>query len=124
MNITAKGQIYEDTYDYNKLKTTINMSDIYSFLIKEVGTKVSRYQSDLYYDIHMIEEAIKNLNSEVFLIGLRESGVDSKSFITASNGSREYINIYKVDISIDLNEKEIKAELTEVYLTEIDIYNV
>ena len=110
--IREVGQIYRDTYDTN-YKTTINMSSIYSFLIKEVGTKVSHYQSDVYYNINMIEKAINNLTSEVFIVALMKSGVDSKLFVENSIG-RNYINIYQISINVDFNKMEITAELVEV----------
>lgn len=88
------------------------MSSIYSFLIKEVGTKVSSYQSDVICDINMIQDAIDNLRTEDFLVGLRESGVDSRSFIEA--GTRKYIDIYCILVEVDVNANDIRVVLTRV----------
>lgn len=90
-------------------KADICMSGIYSFLVKEVGTKVSSYQSDIIYDINMIQDAIDNLRTEEFLIGLRESGVDSKTFIEA--GKREYIDIYYIFVNVNVKTNDIKVIL-------------
>lgn len=67
-------------------RTEINMSDVYSVLIKEAA-KCNYYASDLIYDIREIEERLKSFdtgNEECFepiLIGFRKMGVDGNSFV-------------------------------------------
>lgn len=112
MKIYCDGNLAEET-PYGNKKADISLSGIFSFLIKEVGTKVDAYQSDLYYDLKAIEAAVKTLRNETFLIGLREMGVDHKAFIECRN-HEEYINIYKVDVSVDFNNNKISVILEEV----------
>lgn len=102
MEIVCKGWVSQG-------KADISISDIFSFLIKEVGTKVTNYASDIYYDLRMIDESIKQLKSDNFLIGLRESGVDGNDFIKMREERPDiygspYINIYSVDVKVSKDE--------------------
>lgn len=110
MEIVCKGWVSQG-------KSDVNVSDIFSFLIKEVGTKVTNYASDIYYDLRMIDEAIKECKSDNFLIGLRDSGVDGKEFIKLREERPDiygspYINIYSVGVRV--SKKEIIVVLRTV----------
>ena len=98
-------------------KASISLSPIFCFLIKEVGTKVKYFQSDLFIDMKNIEKAVENLENLDYYLGLRESGVDGKMLINIRKKHPEfygnYINIYKVVIEVDEREKEIRVTLTE-----------
>ena len=76
---TAYGSIYE--WD-RKTYVNINMSSIYTALIKEAA-KCDNYASDVLYDIkHVEEELYENMKetSNVFF-GFRDMGVDHKEYI-------------------------------------------
>lgn len=76
---TATGNIYE--WDGEK-RVSINMSSIYTALIKEAA-KCENYASDVLYDIkHVEEELYENMKetSNVFF-GFRDMGVDHKEYI-------------------------------------------
>lgn len=120
MEIICRGYLYRDEIG-SPLKGEVNYSDIFSFLIKEVGTKVTNYASDLFYDLKTIHEAITkdNPKSENFLIGLRESGVDGKACIEMRKERPDiygcpYINIYSVDIKVDKENRDFCVVLSTV----------
>lgn len=76
---TATGNIYE--WD-GENRVSINMSSIYTALIKEAA-KCENYASDVLYDIkHVEEELYENMKetSNVFF-GFRDMGVDHKEYI-------------------------------------------
>ena len=76
---TACGSIYE--WD-RKTYVNINMSSIYTALIKEAA-RCDNYASDVLYDIkHVEEELYENMKetSRVFF-GFRDMGVDHKDYI-------------------------------------------
>lgn len=77
--IKATGSIYEWN---DKTHVSINMSSIYTALIKEAA-KCENYASDVLYDIkHVEEELYENMKetSNVFF-GFRDMGVDHKEYI-------------------------------------------
>ena len=109
--LRTKGNYRYDEFGRGeKIGADVNRSDIMSYLIKEVGTKVIHYQSDLYYDLHTINEAIDNWKPDEIMddiyVGLRESGVDGNSFVIAgvvnSSTARgfvdRYIELYKISL--------------------------
>lgn len=115
--IVCKGQIYKEFYD-SPLKCNINVSDIFSFLISEVGRKVEHYASDLFYDLKMIDSDIKNMcKHEVYLLGIREMGVDSKYFVLEKlknadlYGTKCYYDIYKIEL---ITGEEMTVTLSKV----------
>lgn len=76
---TACGSIYE--WD-RKTYVNINMSSIYTALIKEAA-RCDNYASDILYEIANIDNAIRNLNKEEdsIIFGFRDMGVDHYNFI-------------------------------------------
>ena len=77
--IKATGSIYELD---GKNRVSINMSSIYTALIKEAA-KCENYASDVLYDIkHVEEELYENMKetSNIFF-GFRDMGVDHKEYI-------------------------------------------
>lgn len=115
--VICKGQIYKEFYD-SPLKCNICMSDIYSFLINEVGRKVDHYASDLFYDLEMINRDIKNMcKHEVYLLGIREMGVDSKFSVLEKlknadlYGTKCYYAIYKIEL---ITGEEMTVTLSKV----------
>jgi translation initiation factor 2 beta subunit (eIF-2beta)/eIF-5 len=112
--VRTKGNYKYDECGREKVGTDVNRSDVMSYLIKEVGTKVTHYQSDLYYDLHMMNEDIDNWKPneimEDIYIGLRDSGVDGSLFVLsgASNSStaREFVDRYIALYKVSLREVE------------------
>lgn len=119
MEIVAKGNLIKEFCGVG-IKADINMSDIYSFLIKEVGTKVTHYASDLFYDLKEIDDTINHISNKptTILIGLREMGVDSTWMITHKMEhfdvyNVDYIVIYKIVFEVDVANMEITVTLTD-----------
>lgn len=122
--ITCKGQLVHRNGELRgNWYADVNYSDIFSFLIREVGTKVLKYNSDLYYDLKAIENAITKANPEnaTIYVCLRETGVDGNEYyqITKKNPniygsvSDRYIVVYKVYIDVNYGTREIEITLRE-----------
>ena len=114
--LRIKGNYKYDEFGREKIGADVNRSDVMSYLIKEVGTKVTHYQSDLYYDLHTLNEVIDKWKPDEIMddiyVGLRESGVDGNTFViagarnlsTARGFVDRYIALYKVSL------REVKDE--------------
>ena len=114
--LRTKGNYKYDEFGREKIGADVNRSDVMSYLIKEVGTKVTHYQSDLYYDLHTMNEVISNWKPEEIMddiyVGLRDSGVDGNVFViagavnssTAKGFVDRYIALYKISL------REVKDE--------------
>lgn len=108
--LRTKGNYKYDEFGREKIGADVNRSDIMSYLIKEVGTKVTHYQSDIYYDLHTINEAIDKWKPDEIMddiyVGLRDSGVDGNTFViagainssTAKGFVDRYIALYKISL--------------------------
>ena len=100
--IYKTNEIIETTYGrIVNNKMCISMLPIYSKLIKEVGTSVEHYCSDILYDIKDIENYICNYrkNSEKnknFWIGLRQNGVDNEVYISVKIENKDHETYYKI----------------------------
>lgn len=77
--IKATGSIYEWN---DKTNVSINMSFIYTAIIKE-SARCDNYASDILYEIANIDNAIRDLNKEEdsIIFGFRDMGVDHYNFI-------------------------------------------
>lgn len=101
--ITCEGQVYTNSYN-GKPTTNINYSDIFTELIQATGMTCEYYASDLYYTLTAIEKIIKNFESDVLYIGIRDSGVDGNSFVksrlenSSVYGTNNYIKMYRLEI--------------------------
>lgn len=93
------GEVYDNPYNFSN-PVNINISDITTFLIQNVGRYCDRYASDLLISYESLINTINNLNpdrkNEYLWLGLRESGVDGIAYIIASmkDHSPEYIAAY------------------------------
>lgn len=93
------GEVYDNPYNFSN-PVNINISDITTFLIQNVGRYCDRYASDLLISHESLINTINNLNpdrkNEYLWLGLRESGVDGIAYIIASmkDHSPEYIAAY------------------------------
>lgn len=124
--ITVEGQVYRSSYS-GELTTNINFSDIFTELIQAAGMGCEYYASDLYYTLTAIEKIIKNFESDVLYIGIRDSGVDGNSFVKSrlENSSvyrtNNYIKIYRLEIKsyndlqtmelLRVSEQDVRSEL-------------
>lgn len=114
--LRTKGNYKYDEFGREKIGADVNRSDVMSYLIKEVGTKVTHYQSDLYYDLHTINEAIDKWKPDEIMddiyVGLRDSGVDGNTFVIAgarnSSTARGFVDRYIALYKISL--REVKDE--------------
>jgi len=133
--IKERGGYKYGEFSGERVGAEINISNLMSYLIKEVGEKVSNYKSDIYYDLKHLEKIINewkpNTEAEDIYIGLRESGVDGRTFVICrainSNSVNEFINSYidlyriwleedtdKLDITVRLGKLE-KADMVAMY---------
>ena len=133
--IRVRGNYKYDEFGREKIGAEVNVSDLMSYLIKEVGEKVTNYKSDLYYDLKnlekMVDEWKPNTEAEDIYVGLRESGVDGRTFVICrainSNSANEFIDSYidlyriwleedtdKLDITVRLDKLE-KADMVAMY---------
>ena len=93
------GEVYDHTDNFSN-PVNINISDITTFLIQNVGRYCDRYASDLFISHESLINTINNLNpdrkTEYLWLGLRESGVDGIAYIIANikDHSPEYIAEY------------------------------
>lgn len=93
------GEVYDHTDNFSN-PVNINISDITTFLIQNVGRYCDRYASDLLISHESLINTINNLNpdrkNEYLWLGLRESGVDGIAYIIANikDHSPEYIAEY------------------------------
>ena len=82
----------------------INMSDIFSLLIKEAGRICEHYASDIIYDINSIECWIKERQNgeccgKSWCFGFRRNGVDHWDFVKNSSCvGRDYYKLYRLDM--------------------------
>lgn len=97
--LSDTGEICDHPDNFNN-PVSINISDITTFLIQNVGRYCDRYASDLLISHESLINTINNMNpnrkNEYLWLGLRESGVDGIAYIIANikNHSPEYIAAY------------------------------
>lgn len=97
--LSDTGEVCDRPDNFNN-PVNINISDITTFLIQNVGRYCDRYASDLLISHESLINTINNLNpdrkTEYLWLGLRESGVDGIAYIIASmkDHSPEYIAAY------------------------------
>lgn len=129
------GKLVEESYgqvvdsrsvDGKRLKTcNINMSSIYSLLIKEAA-KCDHYASDVVIDIESVEEQLKNAQTSWdYFFGFRDMGVDGPSFVkirlekAASMDETPYRALYRLVCTPDADNKDFfTAKLYELYKRE------
>jgi hypothetical protein len=97
----------------------INLSGLFTLLIKEAGRLCDHYASDMFYDLKMIHEDLYGDSSVLFnqdtyrtIIGIRESGVDGPTFMKyrlnnvlggTDSFTYYYRAIYLIEITPDEN---------------------
>lgn len=96
-------------------KLQMNMSYIYSKLIKEAA-KCKQFASDIIYDIASIEDSINEIQeckTSNIVIGFRESGTDSNTYM--KNRVREYplVKFYTgiLMLTLDYSKTEHKCNI-------------
>ncbi len=120
--ITVEGQVYRSSYN-GELTTNINFSDIFTELIQAAGMGCEYFASDMFYDLTEIYKAIQNLDSKVFYIGIRDSGVDGTLYIksrlenSSVYGSNNYIKLYRCEVKTNENSQTVEL----VRISEYDI---
>ena len=98
----------------------INYSSILTKLIQECGRLCESYASDLFITWDSIVQKLKEktMQTSVYLIGIREMGVDHNEFIVHrynNNGcyaKYEYRKIYRLDVIVESDL--IRMELYEI----------
>lgn len=118
--ITVEGQVYRSSYN-GELTTNINFSDIFTELIQAAGTGCEYYASDMFYDLMEIHKTIQNLDSKVFYIGIRDSGVDGTMYIKSKlenssvYGTNNYIKLYRCEVKTDETSQTVELLRTSEY---------
>lgn len=114
--ITASGRLTHNGFD-------VNVSSILTKLIQEAGRWCRSYASDLFVDWRHIEDLLKSgvMDSNVYLFGFYESGVDSNKTIfnkyenqnVYGHARSEYRAIWRLDITVT-DDHDIEMSLYEV----------
>lgn len=118
--ICAEGQVYWSCYE-GKMVTNINYSSIFTELIQAAGMGCEYFASDIFIDLKAIEKAVENLESGVFYLGIRDSGVDGNTFIecrlrnTATYGTNYYIKLYRLEIVTTEDSMSMELRRTDEY---------
>ncbi len=91
----------------------INLSDLFTFLIKEAGRLCDNYASDMFYDMKELNERLTGDTSELFdnkefryIIGIRDSGVDGIGFMQYRIDSESCVYHYREIILIEIRTDE------------------
>ena len=125
IDATKCKEILDESISFSKLKQKsfrqdysekaqigcINMSDIFSLLIKEAGRICEYYASDVIYDINSVEHWINNVEhwarekqeddryGKSWCFGFRKYGVDHWDFVKNSFCvGRDYYKVYRLDM--------------------------
>ena len=87
----------------------INISSEMSFLIKEAGRICESFASDIFYDLKelhrdLVDEPVLNPQADyLFIVGIRESGCDGKTFISikleAETAKQNYRKLYAIRVT-------------------------
>lgn len=97
---------YVDSND----KLQMNMSYIYSKLIKEAA-KCKQFASDIVYDIANIEDSISEIQeckTNNIVIGFRESGTDSNTYMKNRVKKYPFIKFYTSILMLTLDYSEVE----------------
>lgn len=91
----------------------INLSGLFTFLIKEAGRLCDNYASDMFYDMKELNERLTGDASELFdnkefryIIGIRDSGVDGIGFMQYRIDSESCVYHYREIILIEIRSDE------------------
>ena len=107
----------------NEQGLDFNISGLFSILIKDAA-RCNRFNSDIYYDMQIIEERMKTFNPEEefepIWLGFRKNGVDHTGFVLCKANDKQtygtlpnnYFALYVITV-----EKQ-KNELYDVILNE------
>ena len=118
--ITVEGQVYRSSYN-GELTTNINFSDIFTELIQAAGMGCEYYASDMFYDLAEIHRTIQNLDSKVFYIGIRDSGVDGTLYIRSRlenasvYGTNNYLKLYRCEVKTSETSQTVELLRTSEY---------
>ena len=80
-------QCYKDEL-YREQFNGINLSSLFTLLIREAARLTDYYTSDIFYDLEKLNDELKGENTKLYnqelyqyVIGIRDSGTDGESFI-------------------------------------------
>lgn len=102
----------------------INMSTVWTYLVKEVGGVVERYSSDLLISYEEVRRRLQRgevRNGDVFYFGIRDDGVDNMPYVAAAcekggtpkEAMEAYIELYALQFCFD--DGNVKARLFLLY---------
>lgn len=126
--------VMPDPYPWDKFNG-INLSSLFSILIREAGRLCDSYASDMFYDLKLLHEDLYGENSVLFTqdtyrtaIGIRDCGVDGESFMSSQvDGSDtftyRYREIFLINITPDKDWKGFRRmSLYKVSPSSVDFY--
>lgn len=120
-------QLEKDNYS-GYVFNGLNLSDIFSFLIKEAGNRCYAYASDMFYELKWLHEDLAEETTVLLdnpkynrLIGIRELGVDSELQLNYALDSdwESFVNRYKEIYEVEVRQAE--SGLFEIRLFRINI---
>lgn len=94
------------------------LSNVWNVLIERVGKLCDYYRSDLVYDIQTVMKYMNEKEDFSYLFGLRESGVDSYSFIQSRVGEHCYREMWRLDVTFIpemYGRYDVSAQLYKIY---------
>ena len=87
--------------EYEKINN-INLSGLFSLLIREAGRLCDNYASDMFYDMKTLFDDLNGESTKLFedenylnVVGIRDCGVDHESFILSRSGSDSFTYLYR-----------------------------
>lgn len=120
--IISKGEISKNKYN-------INTSSIWTKLIQEAGRWCKNFASDLLLDYEKIATKMEGatLETESYLFGFRESGVDHNNYIFSrysnqtiyGSAALEYRAIWRLDVAVEEMESACQTRNVTFSLYEV-----
>ena len=116
-------EFVEKAWIVNEEAWGLNLSGLFTLLIKEAGRICDDYASDLLYDIDEMKADLKNRDAFAkskrysnaggverltYLLGFRDKGVDHKEWV--ESGEQAYVEILRVTFELDRGFVKVTAE--------------
>ena len=106
----------------------INISSEMSFLIKEAGRVCESFASDIFYDLKELhrdlvdEPVLSQQDDYLWIVGIRESGCDGKTFISIRladmTAERNYRKLYAIRVT------HIEGHWYKIAMRSVDVFRL
>lgn len=130
--ISESFQCYKDDL-YKEKFNGINLSSLFTLLIREAARLTDYYTSDIFYDLENLNNDLKGDNTVLFnqesyqtVIGIREAGTDHESFVLSREAGNHtfaciYRAIYYIKVTPEANHYK-KLECFKIDPNDLDYY--